>query len=234
MVNIGNDWDALLKDAFSSEWYGELRRFLKEEYMSHTVYPDMRDIFNALKTTPYNSVKAVILGQDPYHNPGEAHGMCFSVKPGVKTPPSLVNIFKEINSDLGIRIPDNGYLKPWAEQGVLLLNTILTVRRNEPYSHKGKGWEKLTDTVIKLLNERPDPVVFLLWGAPARAKKSLITRPHHFVLEAAHPSPLSAHNGFFGCKHFSKTNAILFSLGKTPVNWELPDTASSVSDKFII
>lgn len=221
MVNIGNDWDELLKDAFSSEWYNELRQFLKEEYSRYTVYPDMHDIFNALKATPYSAVKAVILGQDPYHNPGEAHGMCFSVKPGVKIPPSLVNIFKEINSDLGIPIPDNGYLKPWAEQGVLLLNTILTVRRNEPFSHKGKGWEKLTDTVIKRLNERPDPVVFLLWGAPARAKKSLITNPRHFVLEAAHPSPLSAYNGFFGCRHFSETNSILFSLGKTPINWEL-------------
>ena len=221
MVNIGNDWDELLKDAFSSEWYNELRQFLKEEYSRHTVYPDMHDIFNALKATPYSSVKAVILGQDPYHNPGEAHGMCFSVKPGVKIPPSLVNIFKEINSDLGIPIPDNGYLKPWAEQGVLLLNTILTVRRNEPFSHKRKGWEKLTDTVIKRLNDRPDPVVFLLWGAPARAKKSLITNPRHFVLEAAHPSPLSAYNGFFGCRHFSETNSILFSLGKTPINWEL-------------
>lgn len=221
MVNIGNDWDELLKDAFSSEWYNELRQFLKEEYSRHTVYPDMHDIFNALKATPYSAVKAVILGQDPYHNPGEAHGMCFSVKPGVKIPPSLVNIFKEINSDLGIPIPDNGYLKPWAEQGVLLLNTILTVRRNEPFSHKGKGWEKLTDTVIKRLNDRPDPVVFLLWGAPARAKKSLITNPRHFVLEAAHPSPLSAYNGFFGCRHFSETNSILFSLGKTPINWEL-------------
>ena len=221
MVNIGNDWDELLKDAFSSEWYNELRQFLKEEYSRHTVYPDMHDIFNALKATPYSAVKAVILGQDPYHNPGEAHGMCFSVKPGVKIPPSLVNIFKEINSDLGIPIPDNGYLKPWAEQGVLLLNTILTVRRNEPFSHKGKGWEKLTDTVIKRLNDRPDPVVFLLWGAPARAKKSLITNPRHFVLEAAHPSPLSAYNGFFGCRHFSETNSIRFSLGKTPINWEL-------------
>ena len=221
MVNIGNDWDELLKDAFSSEWYNELRQFLKEEYSRYTVYPDMHDIFNALKATPYSSVKAVILGQDPYHNPGEAHGMCFSVKPGVKIPPSLVNIFKEINSDLGIPIPDNGYLKPWAEQGVLLLNTILTVRRNEPFSHKGKGWEKLTDTVIKRLNDRHDPVVFLLWGAPARGKKSLITNPRHFVLEAAHPSPLSAYNGFFGCRHFSETNSILFSLGKTPINWEL-------------
>lgn len=221
MVNIGNDWDEILSDAFASDWYGELRQFLKEEYSRYTVYPDMHDIFNALKATPYGAVKAVILGQDPYHNPGEAHGMCFSVKPGVKIPPSLVNIFKEINSDLGIPIPDNGYLKPWAEQGVLLLNTILTVRRNEPYSHKGKGWEKLTDTVISRLNEREDPVVFLLWGAPARYKKSLITNPRHFVLEAAHPSPLSAYNGFFGCRHFSETNSILFSLGKTPINWEL-------------
>ena len=192
MVHIGNDWDEILKDSFSSEWYSELREFLKEEYARYTVYPDMHDIFNALKATPFSSVKAVILGQDPYHNPGEAHGMCFSVKPGVRIPPSLKNIFKELNADLGIPISDSGYLKPWADEGVLLLNTILTVRKNEPFSHKAKGWERLTDNIIGKLNERGAPVVFLLWGAPARAKKALITSPRHRILEAAHPSPLSA------------------------------------------
>lgn len=221
MVHIGNDWDDVLKDSFSSEWYSELREFLKEEYARYTVYPDMHDIFNALKATPFSSVKAVILGQDPYHNPGEAHGMCFSVKPGVRIPPSLKNIFKELNADLGIPISDSGYLKPWADEGVLLLNTILTVRKNEPFSHKGKGWERLTDNIIGKLNERGAPVVFLLWGAPARAKKALITSPRHRILEAAHPSPLSASNGFFGCRHFSKTNAILFSQGIAPIDWDL-------------
>lgn len=221
MVHIGNDWDGILKEAFESDWYRALREFLKEEYSRYTVYPDMRDIFNALKATAYSDVKVVILGQDPYHNPGEAHGMCFSVKPGVRVPPSLQNIFKEINDDLGIPIPQNGYLKHWADQGVLLLNTILTVRRGEPFSHKGAGWEKLTDLIIGKLNEREDPVVFLLWGAPARAKKALITESRHYIFEAPHPSPLSAYSGFFGCRHFSKTNAVLFSLGKTPVDWSV-------------
>ena len=223
MVHIGNDWDQILEADFRSDWYAELRRFLAEEYRTHTVYPDMYDIFNALKTTSLGDTRAVILGQDPYHNPGEAHGMCFSVKPGVRVPPSLVNIFKEQSEDLGTYMPNNGYLMPWAKQGVLLLNTVLTVRKNEPFSHRGMGWENLTDSVIRALNAREEPVVFLLWGSPARTKKKLITEGRHFVLEAAHPSPLSAHNGFFGCRHFSKTNAILKRLGREPIDWQIPN-----------
>ena len=221
MVYLGNDWDSVLKSVFESETYLNLRQFLIEEYRNRVVYPDMHDIFNALKATPYKDVKVVILGQDPYHNPGEAHGMCFSVKPGVKVPPSLLNIYKELNADLGTYIPNNGYLVSWAEQGVLLLNTILTVRKNSPLSHKGKGWEYVTDSVIKALNDRQDPVIFLLWGAPARAKKALITYPQHIVLESVHPSPLSAHHGFLGCRHFSKTNAILKEMGKTPIDFQI-------------
>lgn len=221
MVNIGNDWDDILAPVFTSDDYKKLRTFLAEEYRTHIVYPDMYDIFNALKATSFKDTKVVIIGQDPYHNPGEAHGMCFSVKPGVKIPPSLMNIYKEQNADLGTYIPNNGYLVDWAKQGVLLLNTILTVRKNEPLSHKNKGWEKVTDAVIKALNEREDPVVFLLWGAPARAKKALVTNSRHIILEAPHPSPLSAHYGFFGCRHFSRANTALTRLGKTPVDWQI-------------
>lgn len=221
MVKLGNDWDEILKQDFESDWYARLREFLIEEYRSYKVYPDMYDIFNALKTTSYKDTRVVILGQDPYHNPGEAHGMCFSVKPGVKIPPSLLNIFKELRDDLGTYIPNNGYLMDWAKQGILLLNAILTVRENAPLSHKNMGWEKLTDSVIRALNERQKPVIFLLWGAPARAKKALITNPNHFVLEAPHPSPLSASYGFFGCRHFSKTNKILESMGEKPIDFQI-------------
>lgn len=221
MVNLGNDWDVVLKNIFESQGYLSLREFLIDEYSSRVVYPDMHDIFNALKTTSYKDAKIVILGQDPYHNPGEAHGMCFSVKPGIKIPPSLMNIYKELNADLGTYIPNNGYLIDWAKQGVLLLNTILTVRKNAPLSHKGKGWEMVTDAVIKALNDREDPVIFMLWGAPARAKKSLITSPNHYVLETVHPSPLSAYNGFLGCKHFSKANELLTQIGKEPIDWQI-------------
>jgi uracil-DNA glycosylase len=223
MVHIGNDWDELLKKDFESDWYAELRRFLIAEYREHTVYPDMHDIFNALKMTAFKDVRVVILGQDPYHNPGEAHGMCFSVRPGVKIPPSLLNIFKELEDDLGYSIPNNGYLVDWAKQGILLLNTVLTVRENAPMSHKNKGWEKLTDSVICSLNERSKPVIFLLWGAPARAKKALVTNPWHTVLEAPHPSPLSAHYGFFGCRHFSKVNEILKERGEAPIDFRIKD-----------
>ena len=223
MVNIGNEWDKILESTFASDTYKTLRTFLAEEYRKETVYPDMYDIFNALKATSYSDVRVVIIGQDPYHNPGEAHGMSFSVKPGVKVPPSLQNIYKEINSDLGIPIPNNGYLVPWAKRGVLLLNSILTVRAHSPLSHKKKGWEFVTDNVIKALNKREEPVIFLLWGAPARAKKELITNTNHFVLEAPHPSPLSAYYGFFGCKHFSRANAILEKLGKEPIDWSIPN-----------
>lgn len=218
MVNIGNSWDEILKSDFESENYRQLREFLKEEYSHHKIYPDMYDIFNALKVTPYEKVKVVILGQDPYHNEGQAHGMSFSVKPGVETPPSLVNIFKEIESDVGVK-NTSPYLMPWAEQGVLLLNTVLTVRSGLANSHKGKGWEQLTDSIIKHLNDRKEPIVFMLWGGNARSKKALITNPQHFVLESVHPSPLSAYNGFFGCNHFSKCNRFLEMCGQTPIDW---------------
>jgi uracil-DNA glycosylase len=223
MVSIGNDWDDLLCDEWDKPYYRELRRFLKAEYGSRKIYPDMHDIFNALRYTAYSDVKAVILGQDPYHGPGQAHGLCFSVKPGVEPPPSLVNIFKELAQEYpsAFTLPEGGYLAPWAERGVLLLNTVLTVRAGQANSHKGKGWEQLTDRVIGLLNERPEPIVFLLWGANARAKKAVITNPAHLVLEAPHPSPLSAHNGFFGCGHFTKTDSFLESVGLSPIDWRL-------------
>ena len=222
MVNIGNDWDTLLAAEFQSENYQQLRQFLIQEYRTHTVYPNMYDIFNALKHTSYSDVKAVIIGQDPYHGEGQAHGLCFSVKQGIKPPPSLINIYKEQKNDLGIEQPlSNGDLTKWTKQGVLLLNAVLTVRAGLPNSHKGIGWEKLTDKTIELLNKREKPIVFILWGANARAKKSLITNKNHLVLESAHPSPLSAYNGFFGCKHFSKTNEFLIQTGQSPIDWQL-------------
>lgn len=223
MVNIGNDWDDVLAGEFDKEYYRKLRAFLIEEYRNHTVYPDMNDIFNALKYTPYSKVKAVILGQDPYHEPGQAHGMAFSVRDGTEQPPSLVNIFKELQEDTGIArpAPDHGCLIPWAEEGVLLLNTVLTVREHEANSHKGKGWEQFTDRIIELLNERPEPVVFILWGRNARDKKALITEGRHLILEGAHPSPLSAYNGFFGGRYFSRTNEFLAEQGTGEINWEI-------------
>lgn len=219
MVNIGNDWDAILAPEFAAPYYRELREFLKEEYRTRRVYPGMYDIFNALKTTPYASVKCVILGQDPYHGAGQAHGLCFSVRPGVEPPPSLKNIFRELESDVGMPEPPTGDLTPWAKEGVLLLNTTLTVREGQPQSHKGRGWETLTDAIIRALDASDHPIVFLLWGANARSKKALIKNPNHLILEAAHPSPLSAYNGFFGCRHFSRANAFLTSRGVAPINW---------------
>ncbi|MBR4555411.1 MAG: uracil-DNA glycosylase [Ruminococcus sp.] len=221
MVHIGNSWDNLLADEFRSPWYLQLREFLKYEYSHFHIYPDMYDIFNALKYTDYDDVKAVILGQDPYHGPGQAHGLCFSVRQGVEPPPSLKNIFAELNSDLGLPIPGSGELTGWAKQGVLLLNTSLTVREGRPNSHRGKGWELLTDAVIKKLNDREKPVVFILWGSNARAKKQLITAPQHFIIESAHPSPLSAYHGFFGSRPFSKANGFLQSRGLEPIDWSL-------------
>ncbi len=221
MVHIGNSWDEILKDEFKKEYYLKLRQFLKEEYHTKTIYPDMNNIFNALRYTAYEDVKAVILGQDPYHGPNQAHGLCFSVQKGVAPPPSLQNIFKELKSDLGIEIPNTGELTPWTKQGVMLLNTVLTVRAGQANSHKGMGWEIFTDRVIEILNQREEPIVFLLWGAPAKAKAKLITNPNHYILSAVHPSPLSAYNGFFGCRHFSKTNEILRSLGKKEIDWKL-------------
>ena len=221
MVHIGNSWDEILKDEFKKEYYLKLRQFLKEEYHTKTIYPDMNNIFNALRYTAYEDVKAVILGQDPYHGPTPAHGLCVSVQKGVAPPPSLQTIFKELKSDLGIEIPNTGELTPWTKQGVMLLNTVLTVRAGQANSHKGMGWEIFTDRVIEILNQREEPIVFLLWGAPAKAKAKLITNPNHYILSAVHPSPLSAYNGFFGCRHFSKTNEILRSLGKKEIDWKL-------------
>ncbi len=221
MVNIGNEWDALLAEEFDKEYYKKLRGFLAKEYKTRTIFPDMYDIFNALRYTSYNDVKAVIIGQDPYHGEGQAHGLCFSVKKGIEPPPSLKNIYKELATDIDFKIPNHGELIKWAKQGVLMLNTVLTVRSGEANSHKGMGWEIFTDRVIELLNMREKPMVFILWGANARRKKELITNPQHKVLESAHPSPLSAYNGFFGCRHFSKTNEILTQFGETPVDWSI-------------
>ncbi len=223
MVNIGNDWDEILKGEFDKEYYLKLREFLKQEYSTYHIYPGMYDIFNALKYTPYNDVKAVIIGQDPYHQPGQAHGLCFSVKKGVRIPPSLQNIYKEIQSDLGIPPANHGELISWAQNGVLMLNAVLTVRDSAAGSHRNKGWEIFTDRVIELLNQREKPMVFLLWGGYAKEKVRLITNPNHLVLTSAHPSPLSAYNGFFGNRHFSRTNEFLSSHGIEPVDWSVKD-----------
>lgn len=219
MVHLGNDWDGLLKEEFSSEYYLSLREFLKMEYSREKIYPPMNDIYNALRLTSYEKARVVILGQDPYHGEGQAHGLCFSVGRGIKKPPSLKNIFAELKAEYGIEEAESGELFGWARQGVLLLNTTLTVREGAPMSHKGRGWEILTDRIISLMNEKPDPVVFMLWGRPARLKKSLITSPHHLVLECAHPSPLSAHQGFFGCGHFKAANDFLTKTGQEPIDW---------------
>lgn len=221
MLNIGNDWDDVLAPLLNSELYKSIRNFLKSEYSSQIIYPPMNDIFNAFKYTPYSSVKAVILGQDPYHGEGQAHGLCFSVKEGVKAPPSLVNIFKEIESDLGFTPPKSGCLTKWAKQGVMLLNTTLTVREGKPNSHSKCGWQDFTDEVIKLLSKREEPMVFLLWGANARSKKKFIDQSKHLILESVHPSPLSVFGGFFGCKHFSKTNEFLKSKNISQIDWNL-------------
>jgi len=218
---LNNDWNDLLKDEFKKEYYQNLKQFLIEEYKTKTIYPDINDIFNALKFTSYKDTKVLILGQDPYHGPNQSHGLAFSVKKGVRIPPSLINIYKELNSDLGCYIPNNGYLKSWADQGVLLLNTVLTVRAHEANSHRKRGWEIFTDRIISLLNEREDPVVFILWGNPAIAKMKLITNNRHFIITSVHPSPLSASRGFFGSKPFSKANDFLTSINKTPINWQI-------------
>ena len=221
MVHIGNSWDEKLKDEFTKDYYLQLREFLKQEYSTRVIYPDMHDIFNALKATAYEDVKVVILGQDPYHEPGQAHGMCFSVKPGVPVPPSLQNMYKEIAAEYpGWPIPQDGYLQKWAEQGVLLLNAVLTVRAGEPTSHSGIGWQTFTDAVIRTVSERRDGVVFLLWGNYARSKAPLIDSSRHLVLEAAHPSPL-ARGAFFGCRHFSRCNEFLTAHGQPPIDWKI-------------
>ncbi len=222
-MNIGNSWDERLKEEFDKPYYINLRQFLVNEYKTKNIFPHMNNIFNALKLTPYEDVKVVILGQDPYHGAGQAHGLSFSVQPGVRIPPSLLNMYKELQDDLGCYIPNNGYLVPWAKQGVLLLNTVLTVREGEANSHRNRGWENFTDRVIELLNERKDPIIFLLWGNNAKEKIKLITNPRHYILTTVHPSPLSANRGFMGCKHFSKTNEILKSLGEKEIEWQIPN-----------
>lgn len=222
MVNIGNDWDEILADEWDKPYYKALRQFLAEEYKSHTIYPDKYDIFNALKHTSFQNTKVVIIGQDPYHGEGQAHGLCFSVKKGIEPPPSLKNIFKEMESDLSLKQPQHfGELTKWAKQGVLMLNTVLTVRAATPNSHKGKGWENFTDRVISEINKKQTPVVFLLWGNNAIQKAKIINNPIHTKLTTVHPSPLSAYNGFFGCRHFSKTNEILKKSNQQPIDWQL-------------
>lgn len=220
---LKNDWGPLLAPEFEEEYYRKLADFLKEEYSTHVVYPKKEDIFNALEYTSYENTKVVILGQDPYHGPNQAHGLSFSVQPGIKTPPSLLNMYKELRDEYGYDIPNNGYLVKWAEQGVLLLNTVLTVRQGEANSHKGKGWEHFTDRVIELLNEREKPVIFILWGRHAQAKKKLITNTKHHIIESVHPSPLSARRGFFGSKPYSKVNTILANMGEREIDWEIPN-----------
>lgn len=223
MVDTGNDWNEVLGAEFEKDYYKKLRQFLISEYRSGTVYPDMHDIYNALKLTAYRDVKVVILGQDPYHEPGQAHGLAFSVMPGVLQPPSLRNMLTELRDDLGVDLPDryNGSLVRWAENGVLLLNTALTVRAHQANSHSGKGWEILTDRIIELLNEREQPIVFILWGSNARKKVPLITGKQHLIIESVHPSPLSAHRGFFGGKYYSRANEFLAANGIEPVDWRL-------------
>lgn len=218
---ISESWDEILQEEYQKEYFKSLQEFVESEYDTQTIYPPKEDVWNAFKVVPYDKVKLVILGQDPYHGEGQAHGMAFSVKPGVKVPPSLRNIYKEINQTMDFEIPSHGYLMKWAEQGVLMLNTVLTVRAGEAGSHKNKGWENFTDEVIKKLNERREPIVFLLWGAPAKKKMHLITSPWHKVLTAAHPSPLSAYNGFFGCDHFNKANEYLKECNKETINFKI-------------
>lgn len=219
MVSFGNEWDEIFEGEFTKPYYLKLRSFLKSEYSSMRIFPDMNDIFNAMRYTSYGDVRAVILGQDPYHGFGQAHGLCFSVKKGVEPPPSLKNIYKEMSGDIGLIPPSHGELTSWAKGGVLLLNTVLTVREGQANSHRGMGWEIFTDEVIRRLNEREKPVVFILWGGNARSKKPLITGKQHLILEAAHPSPLSAYNGFFGCRHFSKCNDFLMQSGIEQIDW---------------
>ena len=218
-----NDWGQYLKEEMAQPYYRQLRQFLIGEYSTKQVYPDMYSIFNALHYTSYADTKVLILGQDPYHEPGQAHGLSFSVQPNVPPPPSLVNIFKELETDLGCTVPNNGCLEPWARQGVLLLNTVMTVQAHRANSHRDKGWEIFTDKIISLLNQREKPVAFILWGSPARRKKAMITNPQHFIVESPHPSPLSAYRGFFGSRPFSKVNKFLESVGEEPINWQLPN-----------
>lgn len=221
MGAIQNDWLEPLTPEFRKPYYAKLYQTIREEYSTRQIFPPSDEIFTAFELTPLSEVKVVIIGQDPYHGDGQAHGLCFSVKPDVEIPPSLVNIYKELNSDLGCYIPNHGYLTKWAKQGVLLLNTVLTVRAHQANSHRGIGWEEFTDAAIRILNKQNRPIVYLLWGKPAQMKKSMLNNPKHLILEAPHPSPLSAYRGFFGCQHFSKTNEFLVENGLEPVDWQI-------------
>jgi uracil-DNA glycosylase len=224
MAGISGDWLPAVEGEFRKPYYRKLFEFVRDEYQNHVVYPPSEDIFAALDLTPLHKVKVVILGQDPYHEPHEAHGLCFSVLPGTKKiPPSLINIYKELHDDVGCRMPDNGYLKCWADQGVLMLNTVLTVRSHEANSHKGKGWEQFTDAILEAVNRQDRPIVFMLWGSQAQSKEVMLDNPKHLILKAPHPSPLSASRGFFGCRHFSKCNAFLEAHGEAPINWQVPN-----------
>lgn len=221
MGAIDNDWLEVIGDEFKKNYYRELYKFIKNEYNNYIIYPNADDIFNAFHFTPLSKVKVVILGQDPYHNVGQAHGLCFSVKPDVDIPPSLVNIYQELQDDLGCKIPNNGYLEKWAKQGILMLNTVLTVRAHQAGSHQGRGWETFTDAVIEAVNSQDRPIVFILWGKPAQMKKKMLNNPKHMILEAPHPSPLSAFRGFFGSKPFSQTNKFLQQNGLEPIDWQI-------------
>ena len=220
---IGNDWDEVLESEFKKDYFYNLLKFVQGEYARKTIYPSKKEVFKAFRYTPYKNVKVVILGQDPYHGEGQAEGLSFSVPKGIKKPPSLVNIFKELETDLGCKMPESGSLVPWARQGVLLLNTVLTVIKDQAASHKDIGWEVFTDEVIKKINEKEEPVVFILWGSYARSKKKYITNKHHLIIESAHPSPLSAYNGFFGSKPFSRTNEFLIKNNLKPIDWQIID-----------
>lgn len=224
MAMIDNDWLPVLEPEFRKPYYAQLYRFVRQEYHEHVIYPPAEDIFNAFHLTPLHEVKVLILGQDPYHGEDQAHGLCFSVQESQpEIPPSLVNIYKELQDDLGCKIPNNGCLTKWADQGVLLLNTVLTVRAHQANSHQGRGWEQFTDAVIRAVNEQDRPIVYMLWGRPAQSKIPMLTNPKHLVLTAPHPSPLSAYRGFFGCRHFSKANQFLSEHGVAPIDWQIPD-----------
>lgn len=221
MAQIENDWLEPLKPEFAKPYYKKLYQKVIEEYNTYEIFPEPNDIFNAFALTPLHKVKVIILGQDPYHGEGQAHGLCFSVKPGVDIPPSLLNIYKELQYDMGCEMPNNGYLVKWAEQGVLMLNTVLTVRAHQANSHRGIGWEEFTDAAIRILNKQNRPIVFILWGRPAQMKKSMLDNPNHLILESSHPSPLSAYRGFFGSRPFSKTNEFLCQHGEKPIDWQI-------------
>ena len=223
IFGIPASWQAVIGAELEQPYFQQLQQFVAAERQQHTVYPPTEDVYTALKLTPYDQVRVLLLGQDPYHDENQAHGLCFSVRPGIKPPPSLINIFKELQADLGCQIPNHGYLVTWARQGVLLLNAVLTVRAHQPNAHKGKGWEKFTDAIIRAVSARPDPVVFVLWGGYAQKKRTLINQEQHHILQAAHPSPLSARNGFFGSRPFSQINALLQAAGKPEIDWQIED-----------